>query len=61
MIFNVQHNFATYQPKWTGDYPRRFGPNNEGFTIEAKDAEDAKRILRNDHNLNPFYLTIKAQ
>ena len=59
--FRVKHNFAVSQPAWRGDYVRRFGEHNEGFSISAETLHDAKRILREQHNLNPFYLTIKEE
>lgn len=60
--FHVCHDFTKYQPrKWIGDYVRKFGPRNEGFTIEARDIDDAKRIIREEHRLNPGLLTITAQ
>ena len=56
--FRVKYNFSAYQPSWTGDYVRRFGKNNEGFVIDAKDEKDAKEKLKKEKNLNPFYLKI---
>lgn len=59
MVYLVKHNFAVYQPAWRGDYVRRFGPNNEGFEVQAESMEQAKEKLEKEHNLNPFYLSIR--
>lgn len=59
--FRVKHNFAASQPAWRGDFVRMYGERNEGFLIEAKDRDEAKRVLREKHNLNPFYVTVKEE
>lgn len=61
MRFRIQHNHSRSQPRWAGDYVRLYGARNEGFVIDAQDEADAKRILREQHNLNPFYVNIKPE
>jgi hypothetical protein len=61
MKFRVKHDFGKSQPAWRGTYPRLFGERNQGFVVEARDLEDAKRILRDERNLNPFYLFIALE
>lgn len=65
MRFLVQHDFSKSQPAWKGDYSRIFGPQNEGFSIQAADAAGAKALVERaksdgGHGLNSFYLMIAA-
>lgn len=62
--FRVKHDFTKSQPAvdWANsDYGRQYGPNNEGFVLEADSVDDAKAKLKSEFNLNPFYVTIEAE
>lgn len=57
----IKHNCTVYRPMhWSGDYIRRYGENNNGFIVQADSIDHAKHILKNDHNINPFYVTIEV-
>ncbi len=59
--YRVQHDFTKSQPQWMGDYVRQFGERNEGFLIEAESTDQVRHLLKTEHNLNPFYLTIAKE
>lgn len=62
--FRVKHDFTKSQPAvdWANsDYGRRYGPDNEGFVIDADSVEDAMAKLKSEFNLNPFYVSIEAE
>ena len=61
MKWLVQYNFVVCQPKWTGNYKAQFGEHNEGFFVEAETEKEVKDKLRNEHHLNPFYVTITLE
>lgn len=63
MRYLVQHDFSKSQPAWKGDFSRIFGPQNEGFSVQAADAAGAKALVEKaksdgGHGLNSFYLLI---
>ena len=62
--YRVRQDLDAYRPaRWEGtDYARRFGPRNEGFTLDAQDLDDARSMLRSGaagERLNPALLTIE--
>jgi len=64
--YRVRQALDAYRPaRWAGtDYERRFGPDNEGFTLEAASLEDARALLRSGeagHRLNPGLLSITLE
>ncbi len=61
--FRVRHDFSRYRPaQWRDtDYARLFGPQNEGFVIEAIDLGEARSIVRERYRRNPFYVAITEE
>ena len=53
MLYRVQHNCRISQPKL---FPKILGKRNEGALIEADNEKHLLEILKDKHNLNPFYL-----
>ncbi len=64
--YRVRQDLDAYRPaRWEGtDYERRFGPHNEGFTLDAPSLDDARSMLRSGEagqRLNPGLLTIEPE
>jgi hypothetical protein len=50
----VKYNFRVFQPKWIGDFPRTYGPHNEGVEVEAPSAEEAVKLFaKNPQKYSP--------